>query len=270
MPKANYIVQNVDDTGAETSALLLAKLDLVITGLSNIKIEADSINLNTDALETLVAATTTAVNTLRTSILGSGSKDLTTLTIQVDLITTAVNALKTAFELTQAAHGAAASLNVQTIGGRASASAQAPVDEGDEVRAAFWLDGIIKMIGDNITDGVKDIRDTAPANQAVVSIPFWTAQTANQTVVQGCSSSARKTAFLKVITDAAGYVTFSIYGCQDAAGTYDSLLWTKNYPPSFNNTDTVQIDGHFPYIRIVTTGTVAVATTTAILEGRGQ
>lgn len=59
------------------------KLDSIVTGLSNIKIQAESVNLNTDGLENLIVATNTKLDTQQTSLNSINSK-IATATNQVD------------------------------------------------------------------------------------------------------------------------------------------------------------------------------------------
>lgn len=72
---------------AETIAALQEaisdKLDSIITGLSNIKIQAESVNLNTDTLENLITVTNTKLDTQQTSLNSINGK-VATATNQVD------------------------------------------------------------------------------------------------------------------------------------------------------------------------------------------
>lgn len=61
------LVKLIDVTNNKNTELT-QKLDDVVTAISNIKISADSINLNTDELETKLDSTIAAVNTVNTSI----------------------------------------------------------------------------------------------------------------------------------------------------------------------------------------------------------
>lgn len=268
MVAPNYIVRNVDETGSDTTALLLAKLDLVITGLSNIEIDAESVDLNTDQLETLVAATTTAVNTLKTTLIGSGSKDLTTLTTQVDLITTAVNALKTAFELTQAVEGANAPANTLSTGAMAASAAPAARTAGKLGRLLTNLSAGLVLAGYDWTDDVLDVSESNPfANQASTPTMLNGVTVATTSSAEGVSGYARKTIRV-VVTSNTGAVTVTITESDVVGMTNPGTLWTKTYTAT-NAVDVIELNGHYNFIQIATS-TQSNSTVSAILMERGQ
>lgn len=90
-----YLIKIVNDNNVSGKGIS-EKLDEVVTAVSNIKISAESVNLNTDELEA-------KLDTLNQSVIANGDNsdiinELTALGTKIDTIKTAVDVLKTNIE----------------------------------------------------------------------------------------------------------------------------------------------------------------------------
>ena len=90
-----YLIKIVNDNSVSDKGIA-EKLDKVVAAVSNIKISAESVNLNTDEVEA-------KLDTLNQSVIANGDNsdiinELTTLGTKIDTIKTAVDVLKTNIE----------------------------------------------------------------------------------------------------------------------------------------------------------------------------